>query len=86
MSQLSQLKQQVAAIGNDAKTTSQGLAGFKQKFSSSIAQVSALVGGSTQGVDKNIIQTLQAAEKAVDQAIRALQSAAQTANRYSQSL
>ena len=36
MSQLSQLKQQINGIGNDAKSTAQGLSGFKSKFSQSV--------------------------------------------------
>ncbi|QSE87880.1 hypothetical protein JWS13_04490 (plasmid) [Rhodococcus pseudokoreensis] len=86
MSQLTQLKQRVAAVGNDAKTTAQGLAGFKSKFSNAVNQVTATLGGSSQHVDRDMVQALQAAEKQVDQAIVALQQAAQVANRYSSSL
>jgi hypothetical protein len=86
MSQLAQLKQQINTIGNDAKTTAQGLSGFKSKFSQSVGQVSATIGGSAQQVDQKMIQTLQAAEKQVDAAIAALQQAAAAANSYSASL
>lgn len=86
MSQLTQLKQRIAAVGNDAKTTAQGLAGFKSKFSTAVSQVAATIGGSSQNVDKEMVQSLQAAEKQVDQAIAALQQAAQVANRYAASL
>ena len=86
MSQLAQLKQQINSIGNDAKSTAQGLSSFKSKFSQSVSQVSATVGGSAQQVDQKMIQTLQAAEKQVDQAIAALQQAAQAANSYAASL
>lgn len=86
MSQLSQLKQQISSIGNDAKTTSQGLQGFKGKFSQAVSQVQATIGGSAQSVDQQMITTLQAAEKQVDQAIAALQQAAQAANKYATSL
>jgi hypothetical protein len=86
MSQLSQLKQQVNSIGNDAKATAQGLTGFKGKFSQSVSQVSATIGGSAQQVDKKMIQTLQAAEQQVDAAIAALQQAASAANSYAASL
>ncbi|MGY1846791.1 hypothetical protein [Blastococcus sp. SYSU DS1021] len=86
MSQLGQLKQQINSIGNDAKTTAQGLGGFKSKFSQSVSQVSATIGGSSQRVDQQMIQTLQAAEKQVDAAIAALQQAAQSANSYASSL
>lgn len=86
MSQLQQLKQQVASIGNDAKSTASGLSGFKSKFSTSVSQVSATIGGSAQRVDQNMINTLQAAEKQVDAAIAALQQAASAANSYAASL
>lgn len=86
MSQLSQLKQQINSIGNDAKSTAQGLSGFKSKFSQAVGQVSATIGGSAQQVDRRMIQTLQAAEKQVDAAIAALQQAASAANSYAGSL
>jgi ABC-type transporter Mla subunit MlaD len=86
MSQLSQLKQQINSIGNDAKSTAQGLSGFKSKFSQSVGQVSATIGGSAQQVDQKMIQTLQAAEKQVDAAIAALQQAASAASSYASSL
>ncbi|EXJ50783.1 hypothetical protein AS96_12810 [Microbacterium sp. MRS-1] len=86
MSQLTTLKQQIASIGNDAKTTAQGLQGFKGKFSQAVSQVQATIGGSAQQVDQQMISTLQAAEKQVDAAIAALQQAAQAANKYASSL
>ena len=86
MSQLSQLKQQIDSIGNDAKSTAQGLSGFKSKFSQAVGQVSATIGGSAQQVDRRMIQTLQSAEKQVDAAIAALQQAASAASSYATSL
>ena len=86
MSQLSAVKQQLTSIGNDAKTTAAGLAGFKSKFSQAVNQVEATIGGSAQNVDKDMIHTLQAAEKQVDAAIAALQQASQAASRFASSL
>jgi len=86
VSQLQQLKQQINAICNDAKSTAQGLGSFKSKFSQAVSQVAATIGGSTQKVDTNMINTLQAAEKQVDAAIQALQAAASAASNYSNSL
>ena len=86
MSQLTQLKQQISALANDAKNTANGLAGFKSKFSQAVNQVSATVGGSAQKVDQELIQALQMAEREVDQAIQALQAASQKATTYAQSL
>ena len=86
MSQLSAVKQQLTTIGNDAKTTAAGLAGFKSKFSQAVNQVQATIGGTAQGVDKDMIQTLQTAEKQVDAAIAALQQASQAASKFAASL
>ncbi|WP_040796457.1 hypothetical protein [Nocardia higoensis] len=86
MSQLTQVKQQLTSIGSDAKTTAAGLQGFRSKFAQAVAQVQATIGGSAAGVDKDMIQTLQAAEKQVDAAIAALQHASQAASRFASSL
>lgn len=86
MSQLQQLKQQVSSIGQDAKSTAQGLNSFKSKFSQAVGQVSATVGGSSQQVDQKLIASLQAAEKQVDQAVAALQQASAAAQQYAGSL
>jgi hypothetical protein len=82
VSQLSQLKAQVAALARDASATANSLAGYKTKFSQSVSQVSATVGGSAQRVDQEMINTLQAAEQRVDDAVAALRQAAKAANDY----
>ncbi|GIG62971.1 hypothetical protein Lfu02_73430 [Longispora fulva] len=86
MSQLDQLRQQIHQLGQDARTQAGGLAAFKPKFSQAVGHVNAIIGGSAQQVDKNMIATLQAAEKQVDQAIAALTEAASAAGRYAASL
>lgn len=86
MSQLTNLKQQVSSVGQDAKSTAQGLSAFKTKFSSAVGQVSATVGGSAQQVDQKLIASLQAAEKQVDGAIAALLASAAAAQQYANSL
>lgn len=86
MSQLSGVKQQLTSIASDAKSTAAGLTGFKSKFSQAVNQVQATIGGSAQGVDKDMIQTLQAAEKQLDAAISALQQASQSASKFASSL
>lgn len=86
MSQLNQLKGQINSLAQDAKSTAQGLSGFKSKFSNAVGQVSATVGGSAQRVDQDMIATLQAAERQIDEAIRALQAAASAASGYAASL
>ena len=86
MSQLNQLRQQVNQLGQEARTQAQGLASFKPKFSQAVSQVGAVIGGSAQRVDQDMIATLQAAEKQVDEAVRALQAAAAAAGRYAATL
>ncbi|WP_298045275.1 hypothetical protein [uncultured Microbacterium sp.] len=86
MSQLSSVKQQLASISTDAKSTAAGLTGFKSKFSQAVNQVQATIGGTASGTDKEMIQALQAAEKQLDAAITALQQASQSAGRFAASL
>lgn len=85
MSQIGQIKQQMASIASDAKSTAAGLQGFKGKFSQAVSQVQATIGGTATGADKDMIMTLQAAEKQVDAAIAALQQAAQAASKFAAS-
>lgn len=80
------VKQQLASIAVDAESTEGGLTGFKVKFSQSLNHVQTTIGGSTQGVDKEMIQTLQAAERQLDAAIAALQRASQSPHRFAASL
>lgn len=86
MSQLSQLKQQIEALGNSARQTSASLRGFSSQFRTHIQEVHATIGGSAQGKDRQVIADLQAASQAVDSAVRALQTAAGTARSYGASL
>lgn len=79
MSQLSQVKAQVLQVAGDAKSTAGGLAAFKSKFSQAVGQVNATIGGTATGVDKQMIATLQAAERQLESAILALQQASQAA-------
>lgn len=86
MSQLTQLKAQIAQVGNDAKNTANALASFKSKFSQAVTQVSATVGDSATKVDRDMIAMLQQAEKQVNEAVAALQQAAQAAQKYASSI
>lgn len=79
MSQLGQVKSQVMQIAGDAKSTAGGLSAFKSKFSQAVSQVQATIGGTATGVDKQMIATLQAAERQLEAAVAALQQAAQSA-------
>ena len=55
MSQLQQLKQQITDIGRSARRTSQGLAQFDRSFSQQAAQVEAVIGGSAQSKDREMV-------------------------------
>ncbi|MCA0308557.1 MAG: hypothetical protein LCH87_14600 [Actinobacteria bacterium] len=80
MSQLGQVRSQVVSIGSDAKSTAAGLSAFRTKFSQAVGQVQATIGGTATGVDRQMIATLQAAEKQLESAVAALQQASQAAN------
>ena len=82
MSQLQQLKARLDQIGNEAKSTAGNLSAFHSKFAKAVNEVEQAIGGSAQRTDKQIIQTLQAADKQVQAAVQALQQAAQTAQQY----
>lgn len=86
VSQLSQLKQQIIALSESAEKTSAGLQNFGSNFNSQIQTVSATIGGSSQGKDREVIQSLQQAAKAVQEATQALGIAARTAKSYGSSL
>lgn len=84
MSQLNTVKQQIIQVSNDTKTTAGGLSSFSGKFSSAINQVEASIGGTAKGTDKQLIATLQAAEKQVKAAIDALNKASADAKKWAE--
>lgn len=86
MSQLSNLKQTIDGLAQQAKTTAGSLAAFKAKFSQSISQVQATIGGSTQHKDQEVISAITQAQQKVDSAAQALEDAARIARAYGQSL
>ncbi|MEC3977169.1 hypothetical protein [Amycolatopsis sp. H20-H5] len=86
MSDLGQLKGQVDSVARDAQSTAAALGVFKSKFKESAGRIEGLIGGTAQGADKNMIQTLTAADRQVDAAIQALQAAATAAAKFAASL
>lgn len=76
MSAVSQLKEQLHYLSTETKQAAGGLGGFQNRFGQSSAQVQALISGSATGADREISQVLEAAGKAVGQAIEALEIAA----------
>ncbi|GAA2328847.1 hypothetical protein [Dactylosporangium salmoneum] len=86
MSDVRQLKGRLDQISRDAKSTASNLAGFSGRLGRQIGEIESSIGGTATGTDKDMIGTLQAAEKQLAQAITALQRVAQVAGRYGASL
>jgi hypothetical protein len=76
------LKEQLHHLSQDSRQAAGGLGSFQNKFTQSSAQVQALIAGSATGADRDIAQLLDAAAKAVGQAIEALQVASQGCANY----
>ncbi|WP_020387869.1 hypothetical protein [Kribbella catacumbae] len=75
MSAVTQLKEQLHHLSMESKQAAGGLGGFQNRFGQSSAQVQALIAGSATGVDRQISEVLDAAGRAVSQAIEALEIA-----------
>ena len=86
MSQLQQLKQQVTSIGQSANRTAQGLAQFDRSFSQQAAQVEAVIGGSAQNKDREMVAAIEDAKRKVHAAAASLARVTRTADQYSASL
>ena len=86
MSQLQQLKQTVNGLADAAKKAGGNLAQFDKTFSQQSSAVQQAIGGSTNGADKRVLQSLQDAQKKVKEASAALQNAAKIAGEYGKSL
>ena len=76
MSAVQQLKEQLHQISSDANRAAGSLAGFQNSFGQKGAQVQALIAGSATRADRDIAELLDAAGKAVGQAVEQLQIAA----------
>ncbi|MGH3117768.1 MAG: hypothetical protein ACRDQ2_11800 [Gaiellales bacterium] len=82
MSDVQRLKEQLHQLAGEAKQAAGGLSGFRSGFVQHIAQVQGLISGTSTGVDRDIAEVLDAASKAVEQAVAALQAAADGCNGY----
>ena len=85
-SEVQKLQQNVVRLADDAKKTAGQLTNFNTKFASAVNKVQATIGSTSTGTDKQMIETLQQAEKEVKEAVAALEQAAKTANDYAASL
>jgi len=86
VSELNQLKGSIESIAQSAKQTGGSLGQFKSKFGQHVSQVQSAIGGSAQRKDQEVISVLQDAQKKVEAAAQALDSAAKIASGYGKSL
>lgn len=80
------LKQVVNDFAQQANKSSSGLAQLERQFSKQLGDVKAVIGGSSQRKDAEVMGALQEASKAVRTAAESLQRASRIASQYSQSL
>ncbi len=74
-STISQIKQQVNQIGQQASSTAGQLSQLATNLEKNVALVSNAIGGTSSGEDKTMIAAFQQASKAVKDAATSLQSA-----------
>ena len=86
MTTLRELKSTIDSMATAAGKTGSNLAQFDRTFAQHTQEVQRAMGGSTQRKDKEVLDALQQASRAVKQAVQALQQAAKIAKNYGQSL
>ena len=78
-STISQIKQQVNQIGQQATSTAGPLSQLASNLNKNVAAISNAIGGTSSGEDKTMVASFQQASKAVNDAVRALQEAGKAA-------
>lgn len=78
-STISQIKQQVNQIGQQATSTAGQLSQLASNLDKNVAAIGNAIGGTSSGEDKTMIASFQQASKAVNDAVRALLEAGKTA-------
>lgn len=78
-STISQIKQMVNQIGQQATSTAGQLSQLSTNLEKNIAAVNSAIGGTASGEDKTMIAAFQQASKAVKDASASLQAAANAA-------
>ena len=76
---IGQIKQQVAAIGNQATSLAAQLNSLTSQMQQSIATIQSAIGGTASGEDKEMIAAFEQANKSVQSAAASLQAAGRTA-------
>jgi hypothetical protein len=82
VSDVERLKEQLHQVALEAKQAAGGLAAFRLKFGQHSEQVQSLIAGTATGVDREIVEVLDAASKAVDEAAQELEGASESCRRY----
>ena len=78
-STISQIKQQVNQIGQQATSTAGQLSQLASNLNKNVAAIDNAIGGTSSGEDKTMVASFQQASKAVNDAVRALQAAGKAA-------
>lgn len=86
MTTLRELKSTIDSMATAANKTGSNLAQFDRSFAQHTQEVQRAMGGSAQRKDKEVLDALQQATRAVRQAVQALQQASKVAKNYGQSL
>ena len=86
MSQLKQLKESINSLAKGATDAGNSLGQFEQQFNKQAQAVQQVIGGSAQGKDRQVLEAIQQASRAVKEATAALQNAGRIAQQYGQSI
>jgi hypothetical protein len=86
MSKVTQLKSELQSVAQEARQTAGNIEAFDAKFSKAISEVQGLIGGTATKADKQIMEVLTSASKAVKAAAESLRAAAKTAQDYGNSI
>ena len=78
-STISQIKQQVNQIGQQATSTAGQLSQLASNLDKNVAAIGNAIGGTSSGEDKTMIASFQQASQAVNDAVKALQAAGNAA-------
>lgn len=81
-STISQIKQQVNQIGQQATSTAGQLSQLATTMERNVAAVSDAIGGTSTGEDKTMVASFQQANKALKDAATALQAAGKAAKEW----
>lgn len=85
-STLTRLKGQVTTLASNASSMAEALERLKSTCTTTSSEIQQAISGTSRQSDRTIIDTINAAEADLGQAIAALQRAAHEANQFASSL